>query len=713
MHPALRKNSVHSFVSCHNTAQFHRQAASDPDKDPLLRPLEIKNMVLKNRLFSTAHAPNYGSGIRHVLYHEEKAKGGISLTMFGGSTAVSRDGVASFGTLDASSDSVIHGFEQLAKAVHKHGAYTMCQLTHMGRRTGFDTGDWLPPIAPSSVREEENRAFPKVMEEEDIKRVIQDFAKAALRCKTAGLDGVEIMASHLHLVDQFWSPHVNTRTDQYGGTLINRMRFSLEIFEAVREVVGDDFVVGVRMSGNEELELGNDETKSIEIAKILAKSGLIDYINVLGGNANNMMSTVSIVPNMDVKSAPHVYLAGKFKKAVNLPIFHAGKIQDVSTARWAIKEGLVDMVGMTRAHLADPYIMEKVKNGEEHRIRACVGASYCIDRIYMGKDAVCIQNAASGREFLGMPHKIPKASKSLNVAIIGGGPAGLEAARVCGSRGHKVRLYEANNKVGGQINLATQVKWRTGLHGIIDYLESECAYLGVDVRLDTFAEKEDVESLEPDVVIISTGGTPNVKFLDSLRKGGSEHVVSTWDILGGSTRPSEGPILVYDEHGDINAPSCAEFIVKELGIKDVELVTIEKEACKDVGSLNQASQMKHLYECNVNIVPNYKLEKVEKLETNEYKATFRNEFTGQFLSKVVKLVVVEHGAIPADELYYQLKPYSSNLGQIDHEALLNSRPQDLILNPHGKFKLFRVGDSVSSRNLHTAVYDSLRLCKDL
>jgi 2,4-dienoyl-CoA reductase-like NADH-dependent reductase (Old Yellow Enzyme family) len=710
MLPALRKNPINKF----NSSQlFYAQAAEDFLRDPLLKPLEIKNMVLKNRLFSTSHAPNFGSGIRHVLYHEEKAKGGISLTMFGGSTAVSRDGIASFGTLDASCDSIIHGMEQLAKAVHKHGAYTMCQLTHMGRRTGYDSGDWFPPIAPSSVREEENRSFPKEMEEEDIKRVIQDFAKAALRCKIAGLDGVEIMASHLHLVDQFWSPHVNVRTDQYGGSLLNRMRFSLEVLEAVRAAVGDDFVVGVRMSGDEELEVGNDEMQSIEIAKILSQSGLIDYINVLGGNANNMMSTVSIVPNMDVKSAPHVKLAGKFKNATKLPIFHAGKIQDVATARWAIKEGLVDMVGMTRAHIADPHIMEKVMKGEEHRIRPCVGASYCIDRIYMGKDAVCIQNAASGREYLGIPHKIPKAKLPLNVVIVGGGPAGLEAARVCASRGHKVRLYEANNKLGGQINLATQVKWRTSLKGIIDYLESECSYLGVDVKLDSWAEKEDLDRLEPDIIIISTGGTPNVSFLDTLRKGGSEHVVSTWDILGGSVRPTEGPILVYDENGNIHAPSCAEFIVKELGITDVELVTIEKEACRDVGSLNQASQMKHLYECNIKITPNYKLEKVEKLPSNEYKATFRNEFSGHEMSRVVKLVVVEHGAVPADELYFQLKPHSTNLGQIDHAALLNNHPQELNLNPKGKFKLFRVGDSVSSRNLHTAVYDSLRLCKDL
>ncbi|NVN39844.1 oxidoreductase, partial [Ameyamaea chiangmaiensis] len=403
--------------------------------DALLKPLRIKSMVIRNRVMSTSHAPGYGVDgkpqERYQLYHAEKAKGGIGLTMFGGSSSVELDSPATpWSQIAVSDDSVIPYFRQFAERVHGHGARLMIQLTHMGRRTRWDTDAWLPVIAPSVRREPASRSIPKEMEPEDISRVVRAFGAAARRCREGGLDGLEISGAHGHLLDQFWSPSVNHRHDAYGGSLEHRMRFGIEVLSAIREATGDDYVVGMRMSGDELLKGGLTQDDCIAIAEAYAGRGLIDFVNVIGGQARDEMAHAVSLPNMAFPVAPFLGLASAIKRAVDIPVFHAQRITDLATAARAVAEGHIDMVAMTRAHIADPHLVHKLAEGREDDIRQCVGAGYCIDRIYVGGDALCLQNAATGREAT-MPHDIPPAEVSRRVVIVGAGVAGLEAARVC------------------------------------------------------------------------------------------------------------------------------------------------------------------------------------------------------------------------------------------------------------------------------------------
>ena len=288
--------------------------------------------------------------------------------------------------------------------MHRHGCALMCQITHMGHRTLWNVEDWLPPIAPSPIREHAHRSFPKEMDRSDIRRVVRAFGDAAARCREGGLDGVELLA-YGHLIHQFWTPLVNRRTDEYGGSLANRARFGLEVLEEVRRRVGDDFPVGFRMMGDELKDGGLDQDDCLALAKIYADTGMCDFMNVVAGQVADERGLSLSIPSMAGPRAPFVHVAARMKRETGLAVFHATRIMDLPTAEHCVREGLVDMVAMTRAHMADPHIVAKMMRGEEERIRPCVGAGYCIDRIYVGGDALCLHNPATGRERT-MPHVI-------------------------------------------------------------------------------------------------------------------------------------------------------------------------------------------------------------------------------------------------------------------------------------------------------------------
>ncbi|MFY8154973.1 MAG: N-methylproline demethylase, partial [Hyphomicrobiales bacterium] len=370
-------------------------------RDPLLQPFRLKHLTIRNRLLSTAHEPAYTEdGMpkeRYRAYHVEKAKGGIGMTMIGGSSVVATDSPQAFGNIQLYKDEVVGWLKRLADEVRSHGAAVMIQITHLGRRTSWSKEDWLPVVAPSPVREPAHRAFPKAAEDWDIARIIAAYADAAERVQAAGLDGLEF-EMYGHLIDQFWSPATNRRDDAYGGTLDNRLRFGFEVMRAVRERVGPDFILGARMVCDEDWDRGIPREEGIEIARRVAGSGLVDFINVIRGHIDTDEALSHMIPGMGYRSAPHLDFAGEVKQATRVATFHAARIQDVATARHAIESGKLDMVGMTRAHMADPHIARKIAEGREHEIRPCVGMGYCIDRIYFGGEALCIHNAATGRE---------------------------------------------------------------------------------------------------------------------------------------------------------------------------------------------------------------------------------------------------------------------------------------------------------------------------
>lgn len=675
--------------------------------DPLLQPYRLKHLTLRNRVMSTAHEPSYSEGgmpgDRYRRYHVEKAKGGIALTMTAGSAVVSADSPAAFGNLHAYRDEIVPHLQRLTDDIHEAGAAVMIQITHLGRRTNWNKADWLPVLAPSMVREPAHRAFPKVIEDWDIARIIADYADAAERMQAGGMDGIEFEA-YGHLMDQFWSPATNHRNDEYGGTLDARLRFTFEVLDAVRKRVGPDFIVGFRMVADEDWQQGLSRQEGIEIARRLVGTGKVDFLNIIRGHIETDAALADVIPIHGMPSAPHLDFAGEVREITKFPIFHAARIADVATARHAIATGKLDMVGMTRAHIADPHIMRKVMAGEEHRIRPCVGLTYCLDRIYEGHEALCAHNAATGREAV-MPHVIAKADgPAKRIVIVGGGPAGLEAARVSAERGHVVTLFEAQPRLGGQIRLLAQSPRRREIIGVIDWREAELERLGVEVRLAAYAEAEDIFTLQPDIVMIATGGLPN----SPPGIAGSELAVSSWDILSRDVSPGR-EVLVYDDNGGHPGMQAAEKIA--LAGAKLELVSPERFFAPEMGGLNHVPYAKQFNAKGVRVTINTRLTAITP-DGNRLKVTLGSDYGTRIEERVVDQVVVEHGTLPLDELYFALKPLSINRGAVDYKALREGRTQHAVHKRAAGFHLFRIGDAVASRNIHAAIYDALRLCKD-
>ncbi len=675
--------------------------------DPLLQPYRLRHLLLRNRLMSTSHEPSYSEdGMpkdRYRLYHVEKARGGIALTMTAGSAVVSPDSPPVFGNLLAYKDEIVPWLRRLTDECHEHGSAVMIQLTHLGRRTAWNKADWLPILAPSRVREAAHRGFPKEAEEWDIERVVRDYAAAAQRIQAAGLDGFEIDA-YGHFPDQFWSPATNQRSDEYGGGLDNRMRFSLRVLAAMRAAVGPDMLIGVRMVADEDWDIGLTRADGVEIARRLASGGVVDFLNIVRGHIDSDNALSDVIPIQGTPSAPHLDFAGDIRRETRFPVFHAARINDTATARHAIAEGKLDMVGMTRAHIADPHIALKLHRGEEARIRPCVGATYCLDRIYEGNEALCIHNAATGRE-ASMPHVIARSpGPARRVVVAGAGPAGLEAARVAAERGHDVTVLEAAERPGGQILLAARTPRRRELAGIVDWRVAELARLRATLRLGSYAEAADVLALEPDVVFIATGGVPDTAVLAE----GNELVHSSWDVVGGQVALS-GRVMVFDDNGNHPGMQAAE-VLAEAGA-EVELVTPERMLAPEIGGLNHAAYARLFHRHSVRVTVNTRLLAVRRAG-NGLVAILGSDYGAGITERPVDHVVVEHGTQPVDELYQALKPGSHNGGEVDHAALLAGRAQS-VMRQGGAYALFRIGDAVASRNIHAAVFDGLRLAKDL
>ena len=683
--------------------------------ESLFRPLAINKLTIRNRIVSTAHAEVYATdgGMttdRYVRYYEEKAKGGCGLCICGGSSVVSIDSPQSWWkSVNLSTDKIIPHFQNLADAVHRHGGKIMIQITHMGRRSRWDGENWPNLMSPSGIREPVHRATCKTIEEEEIWRIIGDFARAAKRAQDGGLDGVELSAVHQHMIDQFWSPRVNKRTDQWGGTFENRMRFGMEVLKAVREAVGPDFAVGIRMCGDEFHPDGLNHEDLKEIAAYYNKTGMVDFFGVVGSGCDTHNTLANVIPNMAYPPEPFLHLAAGIKTVVDVPVIHAQNIKDPNQAERILDAGYVDFVGMTRAHIADPHIIAKIKMNQIDQIRQCVGANYCIDRQYQGLDVLCVQNAATSREYQGLPHIIEKTEGPIRtVLVIGGGPGGMEAARVAAERGHKVTLVERADALGGQITLAAQAPQRDQIAGITRWYALELARLGVDVRLGTSADAALIRDEQPEVCILATGGQP---FIDQEAEWGAAEglVVSSWDILSGAVEPGKN-VLVFDSICEFSGMSVADYLSAKGAL--VELVTDDTKPGVGIGGTTFPTYYRSLYEKDVVMTSDLNLVQVYT-EGDQKIVVLENEYTGQQEERVVDQVVVENGTRPNESLYYELKPESVNKGQIDVESLYANAAQPVLSEPQNDMILWRLGDAVSQRNIHAAIYDALRLCKDL
>ncbi|WP_094509671.1 oxidoreductase [Brucella thiophenivorans] len=670
------------------------------NRDPLLQPFRLKNLVLKNRIISTSHASMMDDGgmplERYQRYHEEKAKGGVAMTMIGGSAMSSRDSSWGGGQLNVHSDIIIPHLTAMAERIHKHGCAIMSQVSHLGRRATAFTSAWLPVVAPSRIRETRNRNFPREMDQYDIKRIIADYAEAARRCRDSGLDGIETVTGG-HLIGQFLSPLTNTRSDDFGGSLRNRARFGIMVHEAIREAVGDDFIVGIRLVIDEGGAGGLTAEDCAKIAEIFEEEGQIDYFNsVYGRMDSDLFLSEHNMPGLFQKSAPFLKEVEAFRGAVKLPLIHAAGVRDVATARHAIRENIVDLIGMTRAHIADPQIVNKILRGEEDRIRPCVGASYCLY-----KKVHCVHNPSSGRETI-LPHELVKAEIIKKVVIIGGGPAGLEAARVCAERGHEVVLFEAASELGGQIRIAAAAHERRDLLGIVDWRTEELDRLGVDVRLNSYVEESDVLSENPDVIIVATGGIPDTEFIE-----GGDLCTSLWDILT-SAVPAADDILIYDGTGRQAPASCALNLVSKG--KKIHYAMLDEMLAFEMSYTDKSGYRKKFAELNIPRTVDVRLIKVERKD-NGLRAHFQNELTDELTTRDAKQIVVDNGTLPLADMFMALRDQASNLGETHFDSVVAANANAILSKD--AFEIHRIGDAISSRDIYSAIQDAFRLSVSL
>ena len=459
------------------------------------------------------------------------------------------------------------------------------------------------------------------------------------------------------------------------------------------------FLVGMRIVVDEAMAGGLTFDDCAAIAGIFERAGFVDFFNAVYGRMDTAIGLArDNMPGMASPIAPWVEKAAAFKREVGLPVFHAARIADIATARHAIRENLIDMVGMTRAHIADPEIVRKVERGEEDRIRPCVGATHCMSPYR----PVCIHNPSTGREGF-LPHTVTVSdAPGRKVVVVGGGPAGLEAARVSALRGHNVTLFEAASRLGGQVLMASQASWRKDVAGIVDWRSGELDHLGADVRLNVYAEAADIEALDPDVVIIATGGLPDIDWLE-----GAQHCTSSWDALS-QDAPTGAAVVVYDGTGRHPAATCAERYANSGA--DVRLVSLDDSVAQEIAYAERVFWKKHLYELAIPVTVDHRLIKVEK-SGNRLKATFQNELTESETDMMADQIIVEHGTLPLDEVFHALTAGSSNSGVTDGAALVAGEAQPT--NGGSGYELHRIGDAITSRNIAAATLDAFRLCRSL
>lgn len=645
----------------------------------VLEPICLGNAVCRNRIVMAAHSYGYvdeGLPTQHLVdYLAERAKGGVALVIMGG-TSISLEGSLVERVASNVDDRIVPWYRKIADVVHGHGAVVFDQLAHVGGQ--LDAYEGSRVVGPSAIPHEMCNAIPVELTISEIGRIIDDFAEAAYRARLGGIDGVELKCDQGFLVHQFLSPYYNRRSDKYGGTFRKRLRFLIELVGKVRTTVGNDFVVGTRITGDAISPGDLTLDDGIEIARAIEDTSDIDYIHVNGATNSTYPGYLLGHGDSSVEHANFARLARAVKEAVDLPVIASSLILDPRDAEHLIASGAADMVAMTRAHIADAEVVNKATEDRFEDIRPCVLCNQgCVGNHWAGSDVRCIHNPATGREReLGIGTLAPAKDRK-TVAVIGGGPAGLEVARIAAIRGHKVELYEKQETLGGQILLAGRLPYRQGLLDIVHYLERQLRKLGVRLYRGAEVTADELMTVSStfDIIVVATGAELYVPPIYEDVEQTS--VLTIRDVLEGKAKLGDH-ILVVSIDWRQNALGLAEWLIQ----RD-RRVTVASPALYVGEGLNMATLTSYYsrIQPSASILP---LTNLESLKNGS--ARLRNVLSNEIQEVCpIDQVVFVTGAKPAADLFMSLKDRTSNV--------------------------FRVGDCVAPRGIPEAMLEANRLAR--
>jgi 2,4-dienoyl-CoA reductase (NADPH2) len=521
----------------------------------LFSPLRLGPLTVANRIVFSAHLTNYAEdGLpseQHAAYYAARAAGGAGLVITEEHSTHVTDWPYEK-LIHGYRPEVVPGYRRVTEAVHAHGTPILAQLNHNGGQAS-SMYSRLPVWAPSPVPDPLFREVPKAVTVAEIAEITAGYATVAGHCADGGFDGVELQCSHSSIVRGFLSPTTNVRTDAYGGSPANRARLLLEIVDAVREALGPDRALGVRLCGDELIEGGTTIDEAVEIARLVEATGKVDYINTSIGVATSTLYMIEA--SMTVPPGYALFISNAIRRAVRLPVVGVGRIKDPVQAERALAEGHCDLVGVVRGQIADPDFAAKARAGRTPDIRTCMSCNQeCVGRMGLNRWLGCVENPRAGREAVPLPLPGPRPRR---VLVVGGGPAGLQAAATAARRGHQVTLYERSATTGGQVQVAAAAPGRAEFLDVVRNLLAECRRHGVEIRTGAEATAETVRAAAPDAVVLATGARPQPPYW----AGGLERIVDVRDVLEGRASPGPGErVLVVDELGFHQATSVAELL---------------------------------------------------------------------------------------------------------------------------------------------------------